>query len=88
MTEQAIELGIPSFQMELPKKVRKELFENNALMKKFANKFSELYEEEIKDYYKSQEKKHKLKVKKSIASKFERTVANAREVHEIRDQLR
>ena len=43
MTEQAIELGIPSLQMELPRKVRKELFSNPALLKKFSSGFAHLY---------------------------------------------
>lgn len=51
MTEQAIELGIPSLQMEIPRSVRKELFSNISFFKKFADGISKLYETVIVPYY-------------------------------------
>ena len=37
MTEQAIMLGIPSFQLEIPREVRKKFYKDENLLKNFAS---------------------------------------------------
>lgn len=69
-------MGIPGFQLELPKNVRKELFSNKDLMKKFAQVFTKLYEEVIVPAYENKEKLVKLKYKKEYAEKFTQTIQN------------
>ena len=56
MTEQAIKLGIPSFQLEIPREVRRKLFKSPELMKDFADGIQRFYVKIIVPYY-----KHKTK---------------------------
>ena len=54
MTHQAISLGIPSFQLEIPRSVRKLLGRDDKLMEKFATHLYDFYQNTIckmwKDY--------------------------------------
>lgn len=43
MTEQACELGIPSFQLEIPLKMRKQIFESDELCKGLLNVIVDVY---------------------------------------------
>ena len=47
MTEQAIHLGIPSFQLEIPPPMRKEIFYSEALCKKMAQAIYKIYKDVV-----------------------------------------
>lgn len=86
MTEQAIEIGIPSFQLEIPRKVRNELFSNSTFFDKFAEGITDLYSNVILSYYANNEN-HPLVINPTIASNYVQTVNSATEAGEVRSQL-
>ena len=58
MTEQAIILGIPSLQLEIPFSVRKRLFKDESLRAKFHQLIKHLYEVIIVPDYKERARKY------------------------------
>lgn len=72
MTEQAIILGIPSIQLEIPLLVRKKLFKDENLRKKFHELLNKLYNFVIvPDFH---EKKRIYRISKEVGAKFEDSV--------------
>ena len=55
MTHQAIILGIPSFQLEIPRSVRKLLGKDDILMEKFATQIYDFYQNTICKMWKKYE---------------------------------
>ncbi len=51
MTEQAIELGVPSFQLEIPLKMRQTLYKDEALSKAFFGVILEVYTSIVVPYW-------------------------------------
>jgi hypothetical protein len=77
MTEQAILLGIPSLQLEIPFTVRKKLFKEDALRAKFHLLIKKLYDVIIVPDYK--ERGRKYHISKGIALKFQPTICKGKE---------
>lgn len=77
MTEQAIILGIPSLQLEIPFSVRKKLFKDEALRAKFHQLIKKLYEVIIVPDYK--ERVRKYHISQEIGKKFQPTVNKGKE---------
>ncbi len=72
MNEQAILLGIPSLQVELPFDVRKKLFEDGSFRNQFLSFILQFYSEIIVPDFKRREGKYKIE--KEIASNFKPNV--------------
>lgn len=51
MTEQAIELGVPSFQLEIPLKMRNALYKDEALSKAFFGVILDVYTTIVVPYW-------------------------------------
>lgn len=87
MTEQAVELGIPSLQMEIPRAVRNELFSNATFFNNFANGISSLYNTVILPYYQNNEKTVPLSFDSNLGNNYDVTIMSITEAQEAREQL-
>ena len=81
MTEQAIKLGIPSLQLEIPREIRDELFTNPELFKAFADGIEKFYKKIVVPYY--SEKTVELKISKELALNYEETITKAKDIDSI-----
>ncbi len=72
MNEQAILLGIPSLQLELPFDVRKRLFEDGVFRNRLRYLILQFYSEVIVPDFKR--RKGKYKIEKNIANSYKPTV--------------
>lgn len=83
MTEQAIEQGIPSFQVEFPWDVRKELFNNATFFSKMVGVFEDFYQQVVIPHLPSQNATYS----NAIADSYAETINSITEANEALAEL-
>ena len=78
MTEQAVERGIVSLQLEIPFEVRKEMFRNGTFMGQFADGITNIYQNAVIPYY-ANEYQQTASYIDSYANSFDVTISSIQE---------
>ena len=88
MTEQAIMLGIPSFQLEIPHSVRRRLLIDDSLRSKFHYFFNSLFEIVIVPDCKKKNRQYNISEEIAKMFSIENEIKDEKHLEEVYEQIK